>query len=228
MYGSISCGKSSRYFIKESPVGLGLRSENSILSASLDLHSSSITNLSASLGLQTVNQNSNKMFWLIVKYFSPFAFSLDSCWSAKAETKAITKMIATTSKSNNALPFGGKPNKSFDNKSFSTFQLVAASVDWISNVISARAKCLNSHESSCASQFAAHANCLNKFNVFAFRLLIAGFIQQYQSLLHLLIGYQMSFQRVPSVSTHTSQAALPKLQRMPTVSTNQMYLHSGC
>jgi hypothetical protein len=156
---------------KELPAGFGLHLANSILSASLDLHSTSITNLSASLGLCT----------------------------AKAETKAITEMIATTSKSNNALPFGGKSNKSFDNKSSSTFQLVVASVDWISNVISAHAKCpsshesscasllalhvkcLNSHESSCASQILACANCLNKSNVFTFRLLIVGFIQQYQS-----------------------------------------------
>jgi hypothetical protein len=90
------------------------------------------------------------MFWLIVEYFSPFASSWDSCWSAKTEAKAITEMIATTSKSNNALLFGGKSNKSFDNKSSSTFQLVVASVDWISNVISARAKCPSSHKSSCA------------------------------------------------------------------------------
>jgi hypothetical protein len=62
MYGSISYGKSSRYFIKELPAGLGLYSANSILSASLDLCSTSITNLSASLGLQTANRNSNKMF----------------------------------------------------------------------------------------------------------------------------------------------------------------------
>jgi hypothetical protein len=46
----ISCGKSSHYFIKELPAGLGLRSANSILSASLDLRSTSITNLSASFG----------------------------------------------------------------------------------------------------------------------------------------------------------------------------------
>jgi hypothetical protein len=116
MYGSISCGKSSCYFIKELPAGLGLHSANSILSASLDLCSTSITNLSASLGLQTANQNLKKMFWLIVEYVSPFASSWDSCWSAKAETKAITEMIATTSKSNNTLPFDGKSNKSFDNK----------------------------------------------------------------------------------------------------------------
>jgi hypothetical protein len=43
------------------------------------LCSTSITNLSASLGLQTANQNSNKTFWLIVEYFSPFASSWDSC-----------------------------------------------------------------------------------------------------------------------------------------------------
>jgi hypothetical protein len=199
MYCSISCSKSSRYFIKKLPAGLGLCSANSILSASLNSCSTSITNLSASLGLKTANQNSNKLFLLIVEYFSPFASSWDSCWSAKLETKAITEMIATTSKSNNALPFGGKSNKSFDNKSSSTFQLVVASVDWISNVMSAcakcpsshesncnsllaaHAKCLNSHESSCASQIVARANCLNKSNVFAFRLLIVGFIQQYQS-----------------------------------------------
>jgi hypothetical protein len=101
--------------------------------------------------------------------------------TAKVETKAITEMIAARSKSNNALPFGGKSNKSFDNKSSSTFQLVVASVDWISNVISVRAKCPSSHKSSCASQIVARANCLNKSNVFAFRLLIVGFIQQYQS-----------------------------------------------
>jgi hypothetical protein len=77
--------------------------------------------LPAGLGLQTANRNSNKVFWLIVKYFSPFASSWDSCW-----------MIAITSKSINALPFGGKSNKSFDNKSSSTFQLVDASVYWIS------------------------------------------------------------------------------------------------
>jgi hypothetical protein len=88
--------------------------------------------LPAGLGLRTANRNSNKMFWLIVEYFSPFASSWDSCWSAKAETKVITEMIAITSKSNNALPFGGKSNKSFDNKSSSTFQLVDASVYWIS------------------------------------------------------------------------------------------------
>ncbi len=197
MYGSISCGKSSCYFIKELPAGFGLCTANS-LSVSLDSHSTGITNLSASLGLQTANRNSNETFWLIVEYFSFFASSWDSCWSAKAETKAITEMIATTSNSNNALPFGGKSNKFFDNKSSSTFQLVVASVDWISNVISAcakcpsshesscasqlaaRAKCLNSHESSCTSQILARANCLIKSNVFPFRLLIVGFIQQYQ------------------------------------------------
>ncbi len=108
-------------------------------------------------------------------------------------------MITTMSKSNNALPFGGISNKSFNNKSSSIFQLVIASVDWISNAISAcakcpishksscssllavRAKCLNSHESSCAPQTVARANCLNKSYVFAFRLLIVRFIQQYQS-----------------------------------------------
>ncbi len=202
MCGPISCGKSSRYFSKELPASLGLHAANSILSASLDLRSTSIINLSASLGLQTANRNSNKTCWLIVEYFSPFASSWDSHWSAKAETKAIADMIATTSKSNNAVPFGGKSNKSSNNKSSSTFQLVVASVDWISNVISAHAKCpsshesncasplavcakcLNSHESSCASQIVVRANCLNKSNVFAFRLLIVGFIQQYQSQLH--------------------------------------------
>jgi hypothetical protein len=64
---------------KELPAGLGLRSANSILSVSLDLRSTSIINLSASLGLRT----------------------------AKVETKAITEMISTMSKSNkinNALP----------------------------------------------------------------------------------------------------------------------------
>ncbi len=173
-----------------------LRKFNLVSELSLDLRSTSITNLSASLGLQTANRNSNEMFWLIVEYFSPFASSWDSCWSAKTEAKAITEMIATTSKSNNALLFGGKSNKSFDNKSSSTFQLVVAYVDWLSNVISARAKCpsshesscasllavrakcLNSHKSSCTSQIVAHPNCLNKSNVFAFRLLIVEFIQQ--------------------------------------------------
>jgi hypothetical protein len=157
---------------KELPAGLGLHSANSILpaafdpsanpilAASLDLHTTSITNMSASLGLQTANQNSNKTFWLIVEYFSPFTSSWDSCWSAKAETKVITEMIATSSKSNNALPFGGKSNKSFDNKSSSTFQLVDASVDWISNIISACAKCPSSHESSCVSQLAVHSKYL--------------------------------------------------------------------
>ncbi len=104
--------------------------------------------------MQTANRNSKEMFWLIVEYLSPFASSWDSCWSAKAETKAITEMIAITSKSNNALPFGGKSNKSFDNKSSSTFLLVDATVDWISNFISACANCPSSHESSCASQLA--------------------------------------------------------------------------
>jgi hypothetical protein len=60
------------------------------------------------------------MFWLIVEYFSPLTSIWDSCWSAKVETKAITENIAIMSKSNNALPFGGKSNKSFDNKSSST------------------------------------------------------------------------------------------------------------
>jgi hypothetical protein len=51
---------------------------------------------------------------------------------SKSGKQAITEMIAIMSKSNNALPFGGKSNKSFDNKSSSTFQLVDASVCWIS------------------------------------------------------------------------------------------------
>jgi len=88
--------------------------------------------LPAGLSLRTANRESNEMCWLVVEYFSPFASSWDSHWSAKAETKAITEMIAITSKSDNALPFGGKSNKSFDNKFSSTFQLVDASVYWIS------------------------------------------------------------------------------------------------
>jgi hypothetical protein len=92
----------------------------------------SLKELPAGLVLQTANRNSNKMFLLIVEYFSPFASNWDSCWSAKVETKAVTEMIAITSKSNNASPFGGKSNKSFDNKSSSTFQLVDVSVYWIS------------------------------------------------------------------------------------------------
>jgi hypothetical protein len=49
MYGLISFGKSSHYFIKELPAGLGLHSANSFLSASLDSHSTSITNCQQAL-----------------------------------------------------------------------------------------------------------------------------------------------------------------------------------
>ncbi len=163
--------------------------------------------LPAGLGLRTANQNSNKMFWLIVEYFSPFASSWDSCWSANTETKAITEMIAITSKSNNALPFGGKSNKSFDNKSSSIFQLVDASVDWISNVISAHAKCPSSHESSCTSQLvvrfkylkshktscvfplATRAKCLRSQALcIAFGMLACPSVAPIQQALHLLFS----------------------------------------
>jgi hypothetical protein len=46
------------------------------------------------------------------------------------------KTKSTTSKSINALPFGCKSNKSFNDKPSSTFQLVVASVNWISKAIS--------------------------------------------------------------------------------------------
>jgi hypothetical protein len=66
-------------------------------------------------------------FRLVAKYFDPFTFSWDSCQSTKAGTKAIRKMIATTSKSINALLCCGKSITSFDSEPVSTFQLVVAS-----------------------------------------------------------------------------------------------------
>jgi hypothetical protein len=60
-------------------------------------------------------------------------------------------LSAVKTKSNNALPFGGKSNKPFNTESTSTFQLVVASVFWLSNVTSAHARRPSSHKSSCAS-----------------------------------------------------------------------------
>jgi hypothetical protein len=70
MLGLHSYGKSSSYFIKR---------------------------IASRPWLANSKLNSNEMFWLIVKYFRPLASIWDSCWSAKAETKAITEMIAITS-----------------------------------------------------------------------------------------------------------------------------------
>jgi hypothetical protein len=50
------------------------------------------------------------------------------------------KFSKGSTKSNNALPFGSISNKSFDTKSSSTFQLVVASLVWLSNATSAHAR----------------------------------------------------------------------------------------
>ncbi len=61
------------------------------------------------------------------------------------------------------------------------------------------------HKSSCASQLAACAQCLQSHKTTCiFQLVVCA-----------------------KVSTNTSHAALPDWQRMPSVSTNQMYWHSG-
>jgi hypothetical protein len=59
-------------------------------------------------------------------------YNWDSCRSVKVGTKAISETRSTASKLKNALPFSSKLNTSFDCKSASTFWLVVAYVDWIS------------------------------------------------------------------------------------------------
>jgi hypothetical protein len=81
----------------------------------------------------------------------PFSSCWDAHKSANAALKAIAEVQASTdrTKTNNA--------SSFNKKSSSTFQLVVASVNWISKAILEHGR--NSNESSCASLLAAHEMC---------------------------------------------------------------------
>jgi hypothetical protein len=119
MYGSISCGKISRYFIKELPAGLGLCSANSILSASLDSHSTSITNLSASLGLRTANFSLPAGLGLRIANF-PLPAGLDL---HSARTINLPAGLGLRSANSSNLPAGlGLRSESWNSNK--TFQLV--------------------------------------------------------------------------------------------------------
>jgi hypothetical protein len=95
-------------------------------------------------------------------------YNWDSCWSVKADTKAISEMRSIPSKSKNALPFNGKSKTSFDCTSASTFQLIVGSKQlaqrkpqqflvtvWLLNAISHHGP--NQHKPSCISLLAVRA-----------------------------------------------------------------------
>ncbi len=68
-----------------------------------------------------LNKTNAFTFRLIIRYFDLFIFSWDACQSTNAKIKAIR------TKSNYALLFGGRSNKSFVGESVSDFQLVVDS-----------------------------------------------------------------------------------------------------